>query len=118
MRRPGHVAVALVIFGTVFAAASANAVPARWNLVTGNQQAVIASFANERDCQNEIAHLRALADRVWRLRLGEYYERISANPEPQDDFGRAQLWMAYQRMEHARHKRDLASFAMTCRVQR
>jgi hypothetical protein len=102
------------MFGTVFTAASAKAVPARWNLLTANQQAVIASFPNERDCQDEIAHRRALADRVWRLRLGEYYERISVNPEPRDDFDRVQLWLAYQRMERARHNRDLTNSVMTC----
>lgn len=114
MRRSGRATVALVMFGTVFNIASAEAAPARWDLVTGNQQAVIASFRNERDCQNEIAHLQAVTDRVWRLRLGEYYDRISVNPEPQDDSDRVQLWLAYQRMERARHNRDLTNFVMTC----
>jgi hypothetical protein len=114
MRRPGHIAAALMICGTAFTPALASAAPAQWNLVAGNQPAVIGSFPNERDCQKEITHLRVLADRVWRLRLGEYYQRISANPEPQDDFDRVQLWLAYQRMEHARHNRDLTNSAMTC----
>jgi hypothetical protein len=79
-------------------------------------------FPTMQSCQEDLARLRRFAFQVWHYRLGEYLERLSANPEPRDDTERADLWRAYTQTVQARRSwmllRDVASCDNTAATRR
>jgi hypothetical protein len=69
--------------------------------VHGRESPAVPRYPTAQACKDELSRLTQESLQTWQVRLAEYYDRLTAEPEPRDDAGRAELWLAYLRQKQA-----------------